>query len=79
MTQEQKDKLIYGEPVEHDMAACNALREYERLCKPGDELRELKKKGILSEMPSHYPDMQAIAKNYGTTIEAMKEHWQCIE
>jgi hypothetical protein len=79
MEQKEKDRLIYGEPVEHDMAACNALREYEELCKPFDAIQELQRRGEIKRNPAALPNMNAIAKKYNTTIEAMKEHWPCIE
>ena len=29
--------------------------------------------------PVTYKDMERIALKYGTTIEAMKKHWKCIQ
>lgn len=79
MTQEEKHKLLYGEPRPHDMAACNALKEYDELCKPWDEMRELQRSGKIKHNPATLPNMNDIAKKYNTTIEAMKEHYPCIE
>lgn len=79
MNQEEKNKLLYGEPQPHDMAACNALREYEESCKPFDAMQELQRRGEIKHNPAGLPNMNTIAKNYNTSIEAMKEHWPCIE
>ena len=79
MTQAEKDKLIYGEPISHDMAACNALKEYEELCKPWDAMKKLQQRGEIKHNPATFPSMSDIARKYNTTIDAMKLHWQCIE
>lgn len=79
MTQAEKDRLLYGEPRPHDMAACNALKEYEELCKSFDAMQELQRRGEIKHSPASLPNMNKIAENYNTTIEAMKEHWPCVE
>jgi hypothetical protein len=79
MTQEQKDKLLYGEPKPHDMDACNALKEYEELCKPFDAMQELQRRGEIRRNTAALPNMAAIARKYNTTVQAMKEHRPCIE
>ena len=79
LNKEEKDRLLYGEPQPHDMAACNALKEYDELCKPWDEMRELQRRGEIKHNPATLPSMQAIADKYNTTIKAMKEHWLCVE
>lgn len=79
MEQKEIDRLIYGEPTEHDMAACNALREYDELCKPFDAMQELQRRGEIKHNPAGLPNMNAIARKYNTTIEAMKDHWHCVD
>ena len=79
MTQKEKNRLLYGEPVAHDMAPCNALREYNELCKPFDAMQELQRRGEIKHNRAGLPNMNAIAGKYNTTIKAMKEHWPCIE
>jgi hypothetical protein len=78
MTQEIK-RLIYGEAIRHDMAACNALKQYDELCKPWDEMKELQRRGKIKRNPVGLPSMAAIARKYNTTTQAMKEHYPCIE
>lgn len=73
------DRLLYGELPVHDMNACNALKEYDELCKPWDAMNELQRHSEIKRNPVGLPSMSAIARKYFTTIEAMKEHYHCIE
>lgn len=69
---------ITGAYVEHDGQACLALHDYDRQCKPHDEAKALRDRGI--KVPAvPVADMRAIAILYGTTVERMKEHWKCIK
>jgi hypothetical protein len=79
MKENEKIKLLYGELPAHDMAACNALKEYDELCKPWDAMNELQRRGGAKRNPVGLPNMAEIARKYNTTIEAMKEHYPCIE
>ena len=62
MTLEFK-KYILGEWVKHDDDSCRALREYDNTA---------------DFVPSPYKHMKEIAEKYGTSVEEMKKHWECI-
>lgn len=72
MDDREKEKMIYGIPAEHDVAACNALKEYERQWAKYEQDKHI---GLVDK----HPDMKKIAKEFNTTIEAMKEHRQCLD
>lgn len=59
-----KGRLLYDEPVPHDMNACNALKEYEDAWE-----------NPLRSGPG--PNMGRIADKYNTTMEEMKKHYPC--
>lgn len=58
----------------HDNVACKALKEYEEFA-----IIEESKLAPHAPSPVTYKDMERIALKYGTTIEAMKKHWKCIQ
>lgn len=58
--------MLYGEPMQHDTAACEALMEYDTAWE-----------NPLRVGPG--PNMGRIAEKYKTTIEQMKRHYPCIE
>lgn len=61
-----KGRLLYGEPVEHDINSCNALKEYETAWENPMRL-------------GPGPNMGRVADKYNTTIEEMKKHHHCHE
>lgn len=79
LDEEENRRLYYGTPTEHDMAACNALKEYDELCRPFDAMQELQRRGEIKRNPASLPNMADVARKYNTTIKAMKEHYPCIE
>lgn len=79
---EQNFKNLYlGKPLPHDDNACKALQEYEKDCEPYDSVIEYNRRVPFNHRikSGALPNMQRYADKYNTTIQAMKEHWHCVE
>jgi hypothetical protein len=75
MNQEEYEKLIYGDFIDHNNNACLALFAYEENSKQFD-------RQTAPGNPVFIPAgsrMSDFASRYGTTVKEMKEHWRCVE
>lgn len=81
-------RLYFGEPIHHNDAACQALKEYESKAQYRDEYmyeQLTDDKGMkiygrrLNTKALPLVSMSEIAAKYGVTIDEMKQHWRCVE
>ena len=69
LSQQEYYNELYNHPIQHDDKACKAAIEYERAARVYDN----------SRVGVKQPNMGNYAAQHDTTIEAMKEHWRCVD